>query len=445
MFNVPPAVAQSPAVIQKADQPGVPTTASASPAAAAAAEQAKKSTGWKNVLKPANVNHAAKWGVETAISSTTGVNVKVPKVDYVGLYKWGVKKATPVGKRMSSAILPTAPNAMTPIVVGPGAPHHPISTHPAVGNQSAVLNPVAQPGNTPHPHPAAAAQPARRPAHNARPGRPSHPAAAHHNNASNSGYGNNSQYQDPNNSYAGNAQYQDQTSAYGGYQDPGSLAYGDSTNNNQAYGYDTQYQGNSNPAYGNNTQAQGYANGDSDQYQGNNNVGYGGNNVYYQDNSNSGGLDTSDVVLAGAMVAPDESTYMDPSTINYTDPSAPTYTDSNSPPLASPSSFWSDPTGGGTAMISPDPADVSDPYATSYDPNADATSPTASLADPYASMEMGVDPEAASMTGGSDQQSYTQTNTYEQTTTSYDDGNNTATYESTSDIEVDDTGYDSQT
>ena len=440
VFNVPPVVAKSPAVIQKAEQPGAATAASATPDADAVAEQAKKSTGWKNVLKPADINHAAKWTVETAINSTTGANVKMPKVDYVGLYKWGKKKANPaLAKRMGS--------------IGQAAT-------PAVGNQAAVLDAAAQSAHTQavarppaSPHPAAAVQPTRQPARQH--ARPAQPAAARPNNAGNSGYGNNSQDQDPNNYNAANAQYQDPSSAYGGntqYQNPNSAyggnaqydssAYGNnaqyqSNNVNPALGYNTQYQDNSNPAYGNNTQYNAYGN--NNQYQGNNTTGYGGN-MYYQDNSNSGGLDASDALLASAMVAPDAST--------YTDPSAPTSTGPNSPPLASPNSFWSDPTGAGTP---PDPTDTVDPYAMAFDPSADATSQSGSLTDPYASMEMGVDPEAASMTGGSDQQSYTQTTTYEQTTTTYDDGSETATYESTtfdsttaaSDNDVDDTGYDS--
>ena len=62
-----------------------------------------------------------------------------------------------------------------------------------------------------------------------------------------------------------------------------------------------------------------------------------------------------------------------------------------------------------------------------------------------------MDPEAASTMGGSDEQSYTQTTTYEQTTTTYDEGNDTATCESTtyesatvvSETDGDDTDYDS--
>ena len=96
-------------------------------------------------------------------------------------------------------------------------------------------------------------------------------------------------------------------------------------------------------------------------------------------------------------------------------------------------------------MISPDPSDTFDPYAMSFDSSIDATSQTASLTDPYASMEMGVDPEAASMGGSSDQQSYTQTTTFEETTTTYDDETESATYESTTVVTDDsaDAGYDS--
>lgn len=492
VFNVPPAVAQSPAVIQKAKPAGAATAANATPAVVAA-EQAKTSTGWKNVLKPADLNHAAKWGVETAISSTTGVNVKMPKVDYVGLYKWGKKKAAPaLAMKMSSGFLPTtaAPVAGNPATDLPVA--HPTPAHPVVGNQAAVLTAAAQAPNTQaaarppaNPRPVPAAQPARRPTRPTHPAQPGRQAAIRPNDANNSGYGNSSQYQNPNNPQnqnpnnpqyqdpnnpqyqnpnnpqfqsPNNSQYQDPNNSYAATaqnEDPGGLAYGNNTqdqgsNINSAYGSNTPYPDNSYPAYGNNPQYQGNAYGDSNQYQGNNNAGYGGN-MYYQDASNSGGLDAGDVLLAGAMVAPDGSTSVDPSTTNYMDPSAPTYTDPNSPPLASPNSFWSDPTGAGTPMFPPDPVETFDPYATSFDPSADVTSPTDSTADPYASMEMGVDPEAASMAGGSDEQSYTQTTTYEQTTTTYDDGDDTATYESTtfeltttaSDNGVDDTGYDS--
>ncbi|KAI4128843.1 MAG: hypothetical protein LQ347_004022 [Umbilicaria vellea] len=474
VFNVPSAVAKSPAVIQKADSAGAAPAANATPAVVAA-EQAKTSTGWKNVLKPADLNHAAKWGVETAISSTTGVNVKMPKVDYVGLYKWGKKKAAPaLAMRVSSGVLPAtvAPVAGNPATHLPVA--QPTPARPVVGNQAAVLTAAAQAPNTQAaarrpavPRPVPAAQPARQPTRPNQPARPGPNAAARPNNANNPGYGNNSPYQNPNNSQyqnpnnpqyqnPNNSQYQDPNNSYAANaqnQDPSGVAYGNNTqdqgsNVSSAYGYNTQYPDNTYPTYGNNPQYQGNDYSNSNQYQANNNADYGGN-MYYQDNSNSGGLDASDVLLVSAMVAPDASNSVDPSTINYMDPSAQTYTDPYSPPLASPNSFWSEPTGAGTPMLSPDPAETFDPYATSFDPTADATSTTGSLADPYASMEMGVDPEA--LTGESDQQSYTQTTTYEQTTTTYDDGNDTATYESTtfestttaSDNGVDDTGYDS--
>ena len=362
VFNVPPAVAKSPALIQKAGQPGAATVASS-----AAAEKAKQSTGWKNVLKPADINHAAKWGVETAISSTTGMNVKVPKVDYVGLYKWGKKKAVPaLGKRMNSASQPATPAAVAPATVNPvtanpaaGDPAvrppvaHSTPARPSNPHQTAVLNPAELPAN-PQTFARRPTNPAAHPAH--QPGRPAHPAqpaepaAANLNNTSNPGY---PQYQDPNNPYTATAQNQYPNSEYGAnaqYQDPSSLyrwnaQYQDP--GNSAY---TQYQSNNNnPAY---NQYQGNTYGNSNQYQGNNYPG----NVYYQDNSNSGGLDAGDVLLAGAMVAPDP----------------------NSPPLASPNSFLSDPTGAGAGppMSSADPAATFDPDATSLAPSGDPTSAT---------------------------------------------------------------------